>query len=67
MQKKFCLIVPTAPPFTRLVIFAIMKETEPSFRKGGIAMRTLLVLGVIIAFLSAIFTAGYEDKPGVKN
>jgi hypothetical protein len=40
---------------------------EPSFRKGGIAMRTLLVLGVIVAFLTAIFTAGYEDKPGVKN
>jgi hypothetical protein len=30
-------------------------------------MRTLLVLGVIVAFLTAIFTAGYEDKPGVKN
>ncbi|NIK16378.1 hypothetical protein BDD39_002888 [Saccharococcus thermophilus] len=30
-------------------------------------MRTLLVLGVMIAFLTAIFTAGYEDKPGVKN
>ncbi|EPR28083.1 hypothetical protein I656_02265 [Geobacillus sp. WSUCF1] len=30
-------------------------------------MRTLLVLGVIIAFLTAIFTAGYEDKPGVRQ
>ena len=30
-------------------------------------MRTLLMLGVIIAFLTAIFTAGYEDKPGVKQ
>jgi hypothetical protein len=38
-----------------------------SFREGGSGMRTLLVLGVIIAFLTAIFTAGYEDKPGVKN
>lgn len=28
-------------------------------------MRTILVLGVCIAFLSAIFTSGYEDKPGV--
>ncbi len=54
-------------PFTTLVIFAIMKEMEQSFREGGIAMRTLLVLGVIIAFLTAIFTAGYEDKPSVKN
>ncbi|KYD24571.1 hypothetical protein B4110_0579 [Parageobacillus toebii] len=40
---------------------------EQSFHKGGSGMRTLLVLGVIIAFLTAIFTAGYEDKPGVKN
>ncbi|TCL51191.1 hypothetical protein EDD69_104246 [Thermolongibacillus altinsuensis] len=30
-------------------------------------MRTLLVMGVIIAFLTAIFTAGYNDKPEVKN
>lgn len=28
-------------------------------------MRTILVIGVCIAFLSAIFTAGYDDKPGV--
>jgi len=26
-------------------------------------METLLILGVSIAFLVAIFTAGYEDKP----
>jgi|GEM_PF-590337 len=30
-------------------------------------VRTLLVLGVIVAFLTAIFTAGYEDKPGVRQ
>ncbi|ACJ34708.1 hypothetical protein JV16_01104 [Anoxybacillus ayderensis] len=30
-------------------------------------MKTLLVLGVIFAFLAAIFTAGYNDKPEVKN
>ncbi|SIR09582.1 hypothetical protein SAMN05880580_112120 [Priestia flexa] len=30
-------------------------------------MRLLLVLGVSLAFLSAIFTAGYNDKPGVKR
>lgn len=28
-------------------------------------MRTILVLGVSISFLSAIFAAGREDKPGV--
>ncbi|MBM7715140.1 hypothetical protein JOC94_002112 [Bacillus thermophilus] len=28
-------------------------------------MKTILILGVCIAFLAAIFTAGYEDKPGV--
>ncbi len=27
-------------------------------------MNTLLILGVCFAFLSAIFTGGYEDKPG---
>ncbi|SES20300.1 hypothetical protein SAMN05518872_105315 [Psychrobacillus sp. OK032] len=27
-------------------------------------MRLILVLGVCVAFLSAIFTAGYDDKPG---
>ncbi|MDQ0247088.1 hypothetical protein J2S09_004729 [Bacillus fengqiuensis] len=30
-------------------------------------MRTILVLGVMAAFISAIFTAGYNDKPGVKR
>ncbi|MBP1940439.1 hypothetical protein J2Z26_000158 [Bacillus luteolus] len=30
-------------------------------------MRLILILGVCIAFLSAIFTAGYNDKPGVKK
>jgi hypothetical protein len=43
------------------------EKVGQTFRKGGSGMRTLLVLGVIIAFLTAIFTAGYEDKPGVKN
>jgi hypothetical protein len=27
-------------------------------------MRFLLLMGVTLAFLSAIFTAGYNDKPG---
>jgi hypothetical protein len=26
-------------------------------------MKLLLMLGVILSFLTAIFTAGYEDKP----
>lgn len=30
-------------------------------------MKLLLILGVIVAFLVAIFTSGYEDKPGVEN
>lgn len=30
-------------------------------------MNTLLVCGVIVAFLSAIFTAGYDDKQGTEE
>lgn len=30
-------------------------------------MGLLLILGVMVAFLSAIFTAGYDDKPGVNK
>lgn len=30
-------------------------------------MRTIIMIGVCIAFLSAIFTSGYEDKPGVNK
>jgi len=30
-------------------------------------MRTLILMGVIISFLTAIFTAGYNDKPGVNK
>jgi hypothetical protein len=29
-------------------------------------MGTVVIVGVAIAFLAAIFTAGYDDKPGVK-
>ncbi len=33
--------------------------------KGGLHnMRLLLILGVSAAFLAAIFTSGYNDKPG---
>lgn len=30
-------------------------------------MKLLLIAGVCVAFLSAILTGGYEDKPGVNN
>ena len=30
-------------------------------------MKLILILGVCVAFLSAIFTAGYDDKPGVSK
>ncbi|AGX03126.1 hypothetical protein B14911_14632 [Bacillus sp. NRRL B-14911] len=30
-------------------------------------MGLILIIGVTIAFLSAIFTAGYNDKPGMNK
>ncbi len=30
-------------------------------------MGTIIIIGVMVAFLAAIFTAGYEDKPGVNK
>jgi len=30
-------------------------------------MKLTLILFVIVVFLTAIFTAGYNDKPGIKN
>ncbi|HAQ06457.1 MAG TPA: hypothetical protein DCR24_02620 [Bacillus bacterium] len=30
-------------------------------------MKLLLILGVTITFLSAIFTSGYDDKPGINK
>ena len=30
-------------------------------------MNLLLIIGVSVAFLAAIFTSGYEDKPGVSK
>jgi hypothetical protein len=30
-------------------------------------MRLLIILGVTVAFLSAIFTSGYDDKPGINK
>ncbi|CAM4324866.1 Holin-like toxin [Bacillus manliponensis] len=34
--------------------------------KGGICMSLILILCVMLAFLTAIFTSGYNDKPGTK-
>ncbi len=30
-------------------------------------MGTIIILGVMAAFLVAIFTAGYDDKPGINK
>ncbi|MED1942625.1 hypothetical protein [Cytobacillus firmus] len=30
-------------------------------------MGTIIIIGVMVAFLAAIFTAGYDDKPGVSK
>ncbi|GKV69874.1 hypothetical protein NCCP2716_23720 [Sporosarcina sp. NCCP-2716] len=39
-------------------------EESTSDSTGGYLMRLILIMGVCFAFLSAIFTGGYEDKPG---
>ncbi len=31
--------------------------------KGATVMKTFLILAVTVSFLTAIFTAGYNDKP----
>lgn len=40
-----------------------MKDIVFQYKEGS-SMKLLLILGVIISFLTAIFTAGYEDKQG---
>ncbi|QUW24106.1 hypothetical protein JSQ81_08110 [Sporosarcina sp. Marseille-Q4063] len=40
---------------------------ETFFTWLGEQMNLILVLGVCVAFLSAILTGGYEDKPGTKQ
>jgi hypothetical protein len=32
-------------------------------KKGGKKLKTFFIIVVALAFLTAIFTAGYEDKP----
>ena len=40
---------------------------ETFFTWLGEQMNLILVLGVCFAFLSAILTGGYKDKPGTKT
>ena len=46
--------------FTSLPIDIPLKEDY-------IYMGTIIIIGVMVAFLAAIFTAGYDDKPGVSK
>lgn len=36
-------------------------------KEDYIYMGTIIIIGVMVAFLAAIFTAGYDDKPGVSK
>lgn len=45
------------------MLIEITKEDKGDF----IHMGTVIILGVMVAFLAAIFTSGYEDKPGTGN
>jgi len=45
-----------------------MRGTEESMKKGDLhTMGTFIILLVMVAFLAAIFTAGYNDKPGTNK
>lgn len=46
--------------FTSLPIDIPLKEDY-------IYMGTIIIIGVMVAFLAAIFAAGYDDKPGVSK
>lgn len=41
-----------------IVVFLFLGKRRPYI------MGTVLILGVMVAFLVSIFTAGYDDKPG---
>jgi hypothetical protein len=62
---RFCCDVPASVP-RHVFFFWRMRYTwwRLNFEPGGTDMKLLLILGVCFAFLSAIFTGGYEDKPG---
>ncbi len=36
-------------------------------KEDYIYMGTIIIIGVMVAFLAAIFTAGYDDKPSVSK
>ena len=38
-------------------------RTNVHLKEEELQMKTALILGVMIAFVSAIFTAGYNEKP----
>ncbi len=40
---------------------------EIPLKEDYIYMGTIIIIGVMVAFLAAIFTAGYDDKPGVSK
>jgi uncharacterized membrane protein len=41
-----------------------MEKLRESDKEADIEMNTFFVILVMLAFLTAIFTAGYNDKPG---
>ncbi|EDL65192.1 hypothetical protein BSG1_05924 [Bacillus sp. SG-1] len=41
--------------------------TKQRYEEEYIDMGTILILGVCAAFLTAIFTAGYDNKPGTNK
>jgi hypothetical protein len=56
LDKHFALLL-----FHYLTTCFIIETNVDS--QGGIIMGTILILGVCVAFLAAIFAAGYEDNP----
>lgn len=48
------------------LIFTSM-SIEITLKEDYIYMGTIIIIGVMVAFLAAIFTAGYDDKPGVSK
>lgn len=43
------------------------KRTVLFLKEAYITMGTWVIIAVTIAFLAAIFTAGYDDKPGTSK
>lgn len=47
--------------------FALCLPIDILLKEDYIYMGTIIIIGVMVAFLAAIFAAGYDDKPGVNN